>query len=201
MISIEKIIYIIILLVAIVSFIYTIAIVVSLKFSQKQKTKYDECLKLVRESTREMKDALTEKEIRKIDRSIKLDKFMMNLYDNYLNFIDDLNNNKKKFNDNLTGYIKEFYENKIDIYTEKGYKEIIDEIELINYSIIEFNKKKLKFRVAITCFNYKQLNGDIVSGNKYDRVEQILLITYIKEKKKWLISNIEKVYEKELTLS
>lgn len=201
MISIGKIIYIIILILAIVSFIYTIAIVVSLKFQQKQRSKYEECLKLVKESTREMKDALTEKEIKKKDRTIKLDKLLMNLYDIYLEFLDDLNNNNKDFKNILTGYIKEFYENKINIYIEKGYKEITDEIELINYSIIEFNKTKLKFRVAITCFHYKQLNGDVVSGNKYDRVEQILLITYIKEKKKWLISNIEKVYEKELTLS
>lgn len=201
MISIGKIIYIIILILAIVSFIYTIAIVVSLKFNQKQKTKYEECLKLVKESTREMKDALTEKEIKKKDRTIKLDKLLMNLYDIYLEFLDDLNNNNKDFKNILTGYIKEFYENKINIYIEKGYKEITDEIELINYSIIEFNKNKLKFRVAITCFHYKELNSDVVSGNKYDRVEQILLITYVKEKKKWLISNIEKVYEKELTLS
>lgn len=201
MISIGKIIYIIILLVAIVSFIYTIAIVVSLKFQQKQRSKYEECLKLVKESTREMKDALTEKEIKKKDRTIKLDKLLMNLYDIYLEFLDDLNNNNKDFKNILTGYIKEFYENKIKIYTEKGYKEITDEIELINYSIIEFNKTKLKFRVAITCFHYKELNSDVVSGNKYDRVEQILIITYLKEKKKWLISNIEKVYEKELTLS
>lgn len=201
MISIGKIIYIIILLVAIVSFIYTIAIVVSLKFQQKQRSKYEECLKLVKESTREMKDALTEKEIKKKDRTIKLDKLLMNLYDIYLEFLDDLNNNNKDFKNILTGYIKEFYENKINIYIEKGYKEITDEIELINYSIIEFNKTKLKFRVAITCFNYKELNNDVVSGNKYDRVEQILIITYLKEKKKWLISNIEKVYEKELTLS
>ena len=199
MISIEKIFCIIILIVAIISFIYTIAIAVSFKFNQKQKNKYNECLELVRQSTREMKDALTEKDIKKIDKTINLDKLMMKLYDTYIKFIDNLNNNKY-FNNILTGYIKEVYNNKIDIYKEKGYKEIIDEIELINYSIIEFQKEKLKFRVAITCFNYKELNNDVVSGSKYERVEQIVLITYNKENKKWLISNIEKVYEKELSI-
>ena len=200
MISIEKIFCIIILIIAIISFIYTIAIAVSFKFNQKQKNKYNECLELVRQSTREMKDALKEKDIKKIDKSIKLDKLMMNLYDKYLKLLDKLNSNNKDFKNILTGYIKEFYENKINIYIEKGYKEIIDEIELINYSIIEFNKNKLKFRVSITCFNYKELNSDVVSGSKYDRVEQIVLITYNKENKKWLISNIEKVYEKELSI-
>ena len=200
MISIEKIFCIIILIIAIISFIYTIAIAVSFKFNQKQKNKYNECLELVRQSTREMKDALTEKDIKKIDKTINLDKLMMNLYDKYLKLLDKLNSNNKDFNNILTGYIKEVYNNKIDIYKEKGYKEITDEIELINYSIIEFNKTKLKFRVAITCFNYKELNSEVISGSKYERVEQIFILTYIKEKKQWLISNIEKVYEKELSI-
>ena len=59
----------------------------------------------------------------------------MELYGKYLELIDKLNNNSKEFENILTGFIKEFYDNKIDIQNNKRIFDIIEGIELINYTI------------------------------------------------------------------
>jgi len=203
MLSIEKINYIMVIISTIVILVCSISIIISIRFQNKQKRKYKECLRLIKEKedgTLNVKNGLDEKDIKKIDSKIDINKLMMQLYDIYLEFVNKLNNNDKNFENILDGFIKEFYENKIDIYTNKGYIEIIDTIELVNYSITEFDKEKLKFRINITCFNYKMINDNVISGSKYERVEQIFILTYIKSKRKWLISNIEKVYEKNLSI-
>lgn len=201
MLTIEDINYIMVIISTIVILICSISIIISVRFQNKQKRKYKECLRLIKETengTLNVKNGLDEKDIKKIDPKIDINKLMMKLYDIYLEFINKLNNNDKNFDNILDGFIKEFYENKIDIYTNKGYIEIIDAIELVNYSIAEYDKEKLKFRINITCFNYKMINDNVISGSKYERVEQIFILTYKKSKRKWLINNIEKVFEKKL---
>lgn len=203
MLSIEEINFILVIFLSIVIFICSIGILIATRFQNKQKKKYQECLRLIKEKedgTLSVKNGLDIEEIKKVDKNIDPNKLMMKLYDTYLELINKLNNNDKDFENILNGFIKEFYENKIDIYNQRGYLEIIDSIELVNYSITEFEKEKLKFRVSITCFNYKKVNDQIISGSNLERVEQIIILTYVKNKKKWLINNIEKVYEKKLSI-
>lgn len=179
--------------------ILLVSTILSIKFQMKQNKKYNECLKLIKEKengTLNVNNGITDDDIRKIDDKVNPNELMINLYNTYLEFIEMLNNNNKDFEGILNGFIKEFYINKIKIYKMKKHNEITKDIELINYSILEFDKKKLKFRINIRCFNYKTSKEEIISGSNLEKVEQIFFITYIKFRKKWLINNIEKVYEK-----
>jgi hypothetical protein len=143
---------------------------------------------------------VTEEDIRKIDDKVNPKELMINLYNTYLEFVERLNKNNKDFEGILIGFIKEFYINKVKVYRLKKHKEITRDIELVNYSILEFDKKKLKFRINITCFNYKTSKDEIIGGSNLEKVEQIFLITYVKFRRKWLINNIEKVFEKKQSM-
>lgn len=179
----------------------SIGIIVASKFQNRQKQKYNDCLRIIKEkenSTFKIKDGLTKEEINNIDSSINVDKLMSDLYYKYL----ELENKLKLLDDNLDelliGHIKELYKNKISISKSKNYMEINDGIDLINYSITEFNNSKLKFRVTINCFNYKKAGDAIVSGSNLEKVEQVIILSFEKSNKEWLISNYEKVYERKL---
>lgn len=200
MLWIEAINDIIVIISTIVIVICSLGIVIATKFQRQQKKKYQECLKLIneKENGNLIKNGLGSNDIKKINKNIDINKLMTKLYDKYLEFINKINKNDKDFNNILTGFMKEFYENKIDIYNSKEYFEIVENIELINYSILEFDNDKLKFRINTTCFNYKKRKDEIISGSNLEKIEQIVLLTYVKQKREWLISNIEKVYEKKL---
>ena len=101
--------------------------------------------------------------------------------------------------DILVGYLKDFYVNKIENFKEKGYRDITDGINLIDYSIMEYSKENLKFRITINCFSYKTVNNEIVSGSNLERIQQILLLSFQNINGKWLISSYEKIYEKKLS--
>lgn len=194
---------VIVIILTIIIVVCSVGIVIAIQFQNKQKKKYQECLKLIKEKedgTLNVKNGLDIEEIKKIDKTIDVNKLMMKLYDTYLEFINRLNDNDKNFDNILSGFMKEFYENKIDIYNAKNYYEKIDNIELVSYSIVEFDKDKLKFKVNITCFNYKMRKEEIISGSNLVRVEQIFILTFVKLKRKWLINNMEKVLEKKLSI-
>ena len=183
--------------------ILLISTILSIKFQMKQKKKYKECLDLIKEKengTLNVNNGVSEENIQKIDESVNLNELMTNLYNTYLEFVERLNKNNKDFEGILIGFIKEFYINKIKIYKMKKHKEITKDIGLINYSLLEFEKKKLKFRINMSCFNYKTSKDQIIGGSNLERVEQIFLITYVKFRRKWLINNIEKVYEKKQSM-
>ena len=124
---------------------------------------------------------------------------MQELYDTYIKLESKIKKYDSKLDNVLVGFLKEFYVNKIENFKEKGYADITDGIELINYSIIEYNKEKLKFRVTINCFSYKTINNEIVSGSNLEKVEKIILLTYEKINNKWLISSYDKLYERKLS--
>lgn len=179
--------------------ILLISTTISIKFQMKQKKKYNECLNLIKEKengTLNTNSSVTEEYIHKIDDKVNLNELMTKLYNTYLEFLERLNKNNKDFEGILIGFIKDFYINKINVYKLKKHKEITKDIELVNYSILEYDKKRLKFRINITCFNYKTSKDEIIGGSNLERVEQIFLLTYVKFRSKWLINNIEKVYEK-----
>lgn len=193
---------VVVALVSVVIIVCSIAIIVASKFQQKQRKKYNECLDIINENkdgTFTFKDSLTKEEINKIDSSIDVDSLMSNLYDTYITLENKLKAFDTDLDGVLTGYIKDFYVNKIENFKERGFTDVTDGIDLIGYSITEFKKDKLKFRITMNCFCYKTINGKIVSGSNLEKIEQILLITYQKVNDKWLISAYEKIYEKKLS--
>lgn len=178
-----------------------LGVILATIFQSKQKKKYNDCINLIREKenvTLQMKKGLTKEEINKIDSSIDVDELMRQLYDTYLELENKLNSFDSNLDNTLTGHIKDYYTNKIDIYKLKNISEVTDRIELLNYSITEFSKNKLQFRININCLNYKKANNNIVSGSNYEKVENVILLTYEKINDKWLICNYEKVYERKL---
>lgn len=198
--SIGTIIVLIIFLIIILACL--IGIIMAINFQKKQNKKYNNCVKLINEKktdTIKIKDGLTNEEINKIDPSVDADKLMLELYNTYL----DLENKMKSFDKNLdmtlTGFMKDFYISKIDNYSNSGFSDTTDGIELIGYSIIEFKKNLLKFRIKMNCFNYKKKNNKIVSGSNLEKVEQVIILTFKKVENKWLINKYEKVYERKLS--
>ena len=190
-------------LAAIITIVCCIGIIIASRFQSKQKKKLDECINIIKEKgieTLQFKNGMTEEEINDIDDTIDVNELMKELYEKYLTF----ENKIKEFDDNLdellTGFIKDFYINKINNFKEKGYEDITDGIDLIGYTITEFDKKKLKFKITINCFDYKKVNNVIVSGSNLEKVEQVIILTYEKINDKWLISNYEKVYEKKISV-
>lgn len=182
--------------------ICVIGIIISIIFQMKKEKRYKECLDIIKENenaTFQVKFGLTKEEINKIDSSVDVDKLMKNLYDTYLRLINNIRNNDKKLDDILCGIIKDVYIKKLENFKLNGYSEIIDNIDLIEYSITEFSKDKLKFRITINCVDYKLLNGNIVSGNNLIKLEEVILLSFEKRKEMWLITQYEKLYEKKLS--
>jgi len=175
--------------------IISIGIILSIIFNNKQSKKYNECLRLIKEKEN---GTLKSKNKLNIDSRVNVNELMQKLYNMYLEFINKLNVNDESVLNLLNGFIKEVYKNKLEIYKAKNINEVTDSIELLNYSILEYENDKIEFRLTINCFNYKKTKDVITSGDNLNKVEQIFLITYVKNKNKWLINGIEKVYEKKL---
>ena len=188
---------IMLVIIIIILSVISVGIIFSIIFNNKQSKKYDECIRLIKEKEN---GTLKSKNDLNIDSKVDVNKLMQKLYDIYLEFVNKLNNNDEAVLSLLNGFIKEVYKNKLDIYKTKNINEISDSIELLNYSILEYEKNKIQFRINISCFNYKKTKDVITSGNNLERVEQIFLITYVKSRNKWIINNIEKVYEKKLSM-
>ena len=195
MLTVNLISKIILVISTIILFLFSVGLVFSILFNNKQSKKYKECLRLIKEKENGTFESKTDLNI---DSKTDVTKLMKKLYEIYLKFINKLNNNDDTITTLLDSFIGKVYKNKLDIYKNKKINEITESIELLNYSILEYEKNKIQFRINITCFNYKKNNDIIISGNNLERVEQIFLITYIKKKNKWLINNVEKVYEKKV---
>lgn len=190
------------IILSIIIIVCSIAIIIAIRFQNKKNKKYKECLKIVNEkkdSTLQVRNGLTKEEIINIDSEVDVGILMMELFDTYL----ELENKIKSLDNNLdhvvTGFLKDFYSNRIKILKEKGSVDITDGIDLINYSITEYSKKKIKFRITINCFSYKMVNNKIISGSNLEKIQKIVLLSYEKVGDKWLISSYEKVYEKKLS--
>lgn len=192
---------IVIVIVTVVIVVCSIGIIIASKFQKKQKEKYIDCLNIIKEkenSTFQIKNGLSKEEINQINPNLNVDKLMKNLYDKYIELESKVKLEDNNFDKLLIGNIKDLYTNKIEVSKAKNYIEINDGIDLINYSITEFSKEKLKFRITVNCFNYKKSNDTIVSGSNLEKVEQVIILTYENHNEDWLISRYEKVYEKRL---
>lgn len=181
--------------------ICSIGIIIASRFQSKQKKKYNDCIRIIKEkenSTFQIKNGLSKEEINQIDSNLDVDKLMNELYDKYIQLESKVKLEDNNFDELLIGHIKDLYINKVEVSKNKNYAEINDGIDLINYSITEFSKEKLKFRITVNCFNYKKSNDTIVSGSNLEKVEQVIILTYENHNNNWLISKYEKVYEKRL---
>lgn len=141
---------------------------------------------------------MTPQEILNIDSEINVDKLMLDLYDKYLLFEEKLSKCDTNLENLLTEKIKKFYILKLESLKSKNYFDITEGIELVNYSIIEFAKNKLEFRITINCFCYKKYKDKIVNGSTLDKLEKVLILNYEKEDNEWLISDYKVIYEKKL---
>ena len=200
----DSVIYAIVVVIVTISIIISsIAIVIGVKFQKLKRNKYKELERIIKEKEGikfEVKDSLTEDEIKRIDPEVNVSELMKNLYDTFLLFQEKAKKLENNFDDVLYGELKEFYINKIDSFSQNGYLDITDKIELNGYDIIEFTKKELKFRLNINCIDYKKIADKIVSGSNNNKVHQVLLITYRKVNDKWLITAYEKLIQKNLSV-
>lgn len=179
----------------------TIGIIAASKVQDKQKKKYDDCIKAINEredETYNYDGSLTPGQIRKKDKTVNPEELQKRLYDKFLSLQEKVNNLDNSFDGLLTGFIKRVYNDRINLYKESNTQEKIEKINLIGYSITEFSKKELKFRIKITAINYKIRDNEIISGSNINYLEQIYIITYEKIGKVWKISNIEKVLDKKM---
>lgn len=193
---------VLIMIITVGVFFCTLGLMFSVKFQQKQKKKYSNCVKLIKEkenTTVGVSNGLSKEDIALIDKDVDVDNLMSSLYDSYIELINRINNLDSNLKDLLTHNMSELYTSKIASMQEKNTKHVIDGIDLMGYSIIEFEKEKLKFRVSINCFDYKLKNEEIISGSNLEKLSQINIITFEKIDDKWLISNIEKAFEQKLS--
>ena len=197
---------IIVIIVAVIAsitiIVCSIGIIIASKFQNKQRKKITEVNHLInknRDARFSVKEGLTKEEINNIDSSVNVDILMSELYSTYLELEKKIKTFDKNFDDILTGHLKEFNINRIQNFQKNGFSDVTDGIDLINYTITEFSKEKLTFRLTINCFSYKIINNQIVSGSNLEKIEKILSLTYEKVNDKWLISSYNKIYEKKLS--
>ena len=190
-----------VVVITIIIVLCTIGIIAASKVQDKQKRKYDDCVKAINEredETYNYDGSLTPGQIRKKDKTVNPDELQKKLYDKFLCLQEKVNNLDNTFDGLLTGFIKKVYTDRINLYKDSNTQEKLDKINLIGYSITEFSKKELKFRIKITAINYKIRNDEIISGSNLNYLEQIYIVSYVKIGKVWKISNIEKVMDKKM---
>lgn len=194
---------IVIVLATVTIIICAVGIIIAGKFQKKQMKKYNELNNIInknKDATFQVKDGLTKEEINNIDSDVDVDLLMQELFSIYIEFEDKIKNLDTNLDDILFGTLKEFNINRIENFKDKGFMEITDGIDLINYSITEYEKNKLTFRITMNCFSYKMLDNKIVSGSNLEKIQKIVLLTYEKLNDKWLISSYDKIYERKLSI-
>ena len=179
----------------------SIGIIIATMFQKKQTKKYNEVKKFINENKKarfRVRDGLSKDEISKINNNIDIDILVNELYNNYIVLENKIKNLDKDLDNLLTEPLKNIYINKIEFFKNNKILEVVDDINMIGYSITEYSETNIKLRFNISCFSYK-INNKIVSVSNLEKIEKILLITYEKYNENWLINKIEKLYEKKLS--
>ena len=184
--TINLIIYIVLLSII---FVCILGILLSIRFQKKQKQKYQECIKIIKEKT---KNSNNENNLIN-NKQIEL---MGSLYNNYIQFQNLVCGQNLGFTEFLTDEMKEYYIERVKLYENKQYREIINNFELLNYDIVNKTNDSIEFRINFKCINYIEKNNQIISGNNLKPVNRIILVHYKNINNKWLINRIEKAYEK-----
>ena len=193
---------IVVAIASVIIIVCSVGIIIASRFQSKQKKKYTEVNNLVnknRDARFSVKEGLTNEEINKIDSNVNVDILMSELYSTYVEMENKIKNFDTNFDDVLTGHLKEFNINRIENFKTRGFTDITDGIDLIGYTITEYSKEKLVFRLTINCFSYKTVNNQIVSGSNLEKIQKIILLTYENVNGKWLISAYDKIYERKLS--
>ena len=184
---------------SIIVVVVCVGVITSKNVQNKQEARIEQIRQYTlnnKEATFKIKDSLTEEDIKAIDSNLDIGSLMEDLYDSFLKLEKNLNDLNLDFDDILTQKSKEIYETRIKKLKLINNVEVIQDINLIGYSIINFNIDKIVFRVNIKCINYKKSGEIITSGSSSNYITQIFLITYLKIDNKWLIDDCDKVYEK-----
>lgn len=194
-----------IILIGVLSFtllLLSIGMLLSLRFQKKQQKRYNEVIKIVNEKKDEVinvKSGLTEEEIYKVDPDVNIQSLTTELFDKFKGLQLKIKNHDSNNIENLaTTPTLEFVKSRIDAYKNNGYYEVMDDIELQGYSIIEFEKEKLKLRIHVVCKNYKKLGDEVISGSDIKPIEEIIIIEYVKIDDNWVIIDVDKVLERKI---
>jgi len=174
----------------VVIFVCLIVVISSARFCKKRNKKYKEMIKLVNENKN--KGILENNQV----TSAETDQIIMTLYNKYLLAIEKINNNEKGFENLFDDFMKEFYEHKIDIFKSQNHNEKNTHIDLVNYSLLNFENEKIEFRIKITGVISCTRNGEVIRGTNGEKIVQIIVLTGVNKDGEWLISNIDQVYQK-----
>lgn len=179
-----------------------IGMIISLRFQKKQQKKFEEVEEIVKSKQNvifEFKSGLTNEELLRVNPKLDIGSLATDLFNTFkelefkIKTHDDTNLEKL-----VVGTTLNFIKSRIDTYRVNGYYEVMDDIELLEYAFVEYNKESLKFRIKVNCINFKKINDDIISGNESKKIEEILIISYRYVSNKWLIDDIDKVLEKKM---
>ena len=184
--------------IAVIVAVISISAMIAGRFQNKQDKKYDNVMKMIKDKGNvpiNTAGELNIEQINSLDKEVDLDMLLKTLYGTFLELQNKIKNSDSNFEGILDDSIKSYYIKKINSFKLMNRVHVTEGIELIDYSIIEFDKNCLKFRVNINCLHYTKSNGNIISGSNLKKVEQIFNITYRKNNDNWLIANVEKAYE------
>lgn len=182
--------------------IFVIGLCFSISFQKDAKKKLNEVEKIVKSKEGEFfqaKTCLDEKDILKVNPDLDIPRFMSDLFDTFLKLEDKLNKHDDTDIETIAyGTQVSYVKNKVKAYKSNGFCEIVDGIDLVDSSIIEFTKTKVVLRATIECFNYKMLDEKIVSGSNLNKIREIVLIEYRLKENKWLITDVDKLVEQKM---
>lgn len=190
------------IIIGLVLILASAGLIIALIYQKKQEKKYKNCLKIIKEKGNKKfsnKTELTEEELNKVDPDVDMGKLMNDLFQKYLEFQKKFNEKVSDFDNLLSDGMKIKYTNMLSLDENMKTHTIIDKIDLINYSIVSFDKEFLEFRVTIDCVKYKMRDDEIISGNNLNKIEIVNIINFIKKQDDWLIDDIDEVYEKKLS--
>ncbi len=179
-----------------------VGMLLSLKFQKRQQKKLKEVEDIVKSKQNvifEFKSGLTNEELLRINPKLDINGLATCLFNTFKELELKIKNHDDSDLDKLVvGTTLNFIKSRIDTYKINGYFEVVDDIDLLEYAFVEYNKDSLKFRIKINCINYKKINNDIISGNEFKKLEEVLIISYKNISNNWLIEDIDKVLEKKM---
>ena len=179
-----------------------VGMILSLKFQKRQQKKLKEVEDIVKSKQNvifEFKSGLTNEELLRKNPKLDINGLATCLFNTFKELELKIKNHDDSDLDKLVvGTTLNFIKSRIDTYKINGYFEVVDDIDLLEYAFVEYNKDSLKFRIKINCINYKKINNDIISGSEFKKLEEVLIISYKNISNNWLIEDIDKVLEKKM---
>ena len=190
------------IIIGIILILASFGIIIAFFFQKRQEKKYKDCLNIIKEKGNETlspNNELSKEDILKINPDVDVSKLMNELFQKYLEFQKKANEKIIDFEGLLSDSMRIKYTSMLSLDENMKTHTIIDKIDLLNYSIVNYEKEYIEFRITMNCVKYKMQGSEIVSGNNLERIELINIINFIKKQDEWLIDDINEVYEKKLS--